>query len=119
MDLKEAISLRHSVRTYSSTPLPLDICKRLQDEIDVINEEADLHFQFVRDNPVAFDNFMAHYGRFKGVRSYICCIGEKTPSLYARVGYYGERLVLLARSLGIDSCWAAMTYDKKHTACTV
>ena len=27
-------------------------------------------------------------------------------------GYYGERLVLLAQQLGLNTCWVAMTYSK-------
>ena len=27
-------------------------------------------------------------------------------------GYYGERVVLKAQALGINSCWVALTYDK-------
>lgn len=31
-------------------------------------------------------------------------------------GYYGERLVLKAQQLGLNTCWVAMTYRKIKTA---
>jgi hypothetical protein len=29
------------------------------------------------------------------------------------VGYYGERLVLLAQHLGLNTCWVGLSYDKR------
>ena len=55
---------------------------------------------------------MAHYGKFSGVKNYIALIGKKSPSLDERCGYYGERLVLLAQQLGLNTCWVAMTHGK-------
>ena len=31
------------------------------------------------------------------------------------VGYYGEKLVLLAQMLGLNTCWVAMTFSKRAT----
>lgn len=68
------------------------------------------------NEPKAFDSFMAHYGKFSGVKNYIALIGKKSPSLDERCGYYGERLVLLAQQLGLNTCWVAMTYSKVKNA---
>ena len=43
-------------------------------------------------------------------------IGSKGPTLDEKCGYYGERLVLLAQQLGLNTCWVAMTYSKIKTA---
>lgn len=119
MNLKEAVRERHAVRAYSPTPLSADLLDRLQAEVGACNEEGSLHLQLVRDNPAAFNSFSARYGHFEGVRSYLCCVGAKSDTLEQRIGYYGERIVLLARTLGIDSCWVAMTYSKRNAACVV
>lgn len=29
-----------------------------------------------------------------------------------QIGYYGERLVLKAQELGLNTCWVAMSYNK-------
>ena len=46
-------------------------------------------------------------------------IGKKGPDLDEKCGYYGERLVLKAQQLGLNTCWVAMTYSKVKTAFTV
>lgn len=62
---------------------------------------------------------MAKYGKFSGVRNYIACVGPASPDLDEKVGYYGEYLVLLAQSLGLNTCWVALTFSKGKTPCTV
>ncbi|MGN0479360.1 MAG: nitroreductase family protein [Hominenteromicrobium sp.] len=112
MDLMEAIRQRHSVRQYRSEPLKADARAALEAEIDRCNRESGLHIQLIADEPKAFDGFMAHYGKFSGVTNYIAMIGKKGAGLDEACGYYGERLVLLAQQLGLNTCWVAMTYRK-------
>lgn len=115
MELKEAIKARHSVRRYKNKPLDREAVAALQSEIATCNEEGDLHIQLVLNEPKAFDGFMAHYGKFSGVTNYIAMIGKK-DGLDEKCGYYGERLVLLAQQLGLNTCWVAMSYSKIKTA---
>ncbi len=117
MNLTEAMKGRHSVRQYTDQPLDEAVISALQKkEIDACNQESGLHIQLVTNEPKAFDGFMAHYGKFSGVTDYIAMIGKKGPTLDETCGYYGERLVLLAQTLGLNSCWVAMTYSKIRTA---
>ena len=116
MDLMEAMKARHSVRQYMDKPLEKKAVEELQAEIDACNQESGLHIQLVRNEPKAFDGFMAHYGKFSGVTNYIAMIGKKGPDLEEKCGYYGERLVLKAQQRGLNTCWAAMTYSKIKTA---
>lgn len=112
MEIMEAMKQRHSVRQYTDQRIEKEAAEKLQGEIDACNKESGLHIQLVTDEPKAFDGFMAHYGKFSGVKNYIALIGKKGPKLEETCGYYGERLVLLAQRLGLNSCWAAMTYSK-------
>ena len=116
MDLMEAMKARHSVRQYMDKPLEKKAVEELQAEIDACNQESGLHIQLVRNEPKAFDGFMAHYGKFSGVTNYISMIGKKGPDLEEKCGYYGERLVLKAQQMGLNTCWVAMTYSKIKTA---
>ncbi|MGN0190405.1 MAG: nitroreductase family protein [Candidatus Cryptobacteroides sp.] len=111
MTLQEAIQARHSVRKYVSKEIPADVIAALQEKIEEINKAADLHVQLVTDEPKAFAGPMA-YGKFSGVTSYLVMAGKKSPDLDFRVGYYGEQLVLLAQQLGLNSCWAGVSYTK-------
>ena len=112
IELTEAIKTRHSVRQYLNKAIDADTLGALQTEIAACNKEGKLHFQLVTDEPKAFDGFMAHYGKFGGVTSYIALIGRKGDDLEEKCGYYGERLVLRAQQLGLNTCWVAMSYRK-------
>lgn len=119
MNLTEAMKERHSVRQYRSQPLSEEAVSAMQAEIDACNQESGLHIQLVLDEPKAFDGFMAHYGKFRGVRNYIALVGKKDAKLDEKCGYYGERLVLKAQQLGLNTCWVAMTYSKIKTAFSI
>lgn len=116
MELMEAIKERHSVRQYTDKKIDAAIISELRDEIDTCNREGDLHIQLVTDEPRAFDSFMAHYGKFSGVSNYIVLVGKKGDKLDEMCGYYGERIVLKAQQLGLNTCWVAMTYKKIPSA---
>ena len=111
MTLLEAIEARHSVRKYRDVPLPEDVLSLLRDRIREINREAGLHVQLVTGEPRAFRG-LAAYGTFSGVSNYFVMAGPKGSDLDEKIGYYGEQLVLLAQTLGLNTCWAGLSYSK-------
>ncbi len=111
MTLLEAIHARHSVRRYKDIPLADEAAAMLQSKINEVNVAGNLHVQLVRNEPKAFSKGLA-YGQFKGVTSYFVMAGKKADDLDERIGYYGEQLVLLAQTLGLNTCWAGLTYRK-------
>lgn len=115
MTIMEAIQTRHSVRSYMDKKLSQEIISQLQNEITTCNKESGLHIQLVTNEPKAFDGFMAHYGKFSGVQNYIALIGKKSSELDEKIGYYGERIALLAQMLGLNTCWVAMTFSRGTT----
>lgn len=119
MTTLEAIHARHSVRQYSEKPLDDAAVSVLNEEIQRCNQESGLHIQLITNEPCAFQGFLARYGKFSGVKNYLALVGKKSPELEETCGYYGERLVLLAQQLGLNTCWVAMTYRKIKTAFTV
>ena len=112
MTLSEAILARHSVRAYTNKPITGDTLFVLQQKIDDVNAAGNLHIQLVLDEPKAFLCTMAKYGKFRGVRNYLVMAGKKADDLDERVGYYGEQLVLLAQTLGLNTCWVGVSYSK-------
>ena len=104
MDAMTLMNARHSVRQYEDKPIPAEILAELKQEIAACNQESGLHIQLVTDEPKAFDGFMAHYGKFSGVKNYLALVGPKGANLDEKCGYYGERLVLKAQALGLNSC---------------
>ncbi len=111
MSLQEAIKARHSVRQYTDKPIDNEAIALLQEKTQTLNAASGLHIQLVSDEPQAFDSFMAHYGKFSGVRNYFALIGSGN-NLDERCGYYGEQLVLLAQQLGLNTCWVGLTFKK-------
>lgn len=112
MELIEAIKNRHSVRQYLDKPIEKEKFNVLEKEINDINKLTGLHIQLVKNEPEAFDCFAAHYGKFENVTNYIAMIGKKSDKLEELIGYYGEKLVIKATILGLNSCWVAMSYRK-------
>jgi len=112
MTLQEAIEARHSVRAYKNEPLAEDASRRLEEEIAEVNQKGRLHIQLIQDEPKAFQGTLAKYGKFRNVTSYLVMAGRKADDLDERIGYYGEHLVLLAQTLGLNTCWVGLSYKK-------
>lgn len=111
MDILQAMNERHSVRRYKDEALTESDVNKLNSFIDDINKESGLSFVLVTNEPKAFTGAMASYGHFSGCTDYIVVFGEKGRD--EDVGYFGEKIVLYAQSIGINSCWVALTFSKK------
>ena len=112
MTILEAIEARHSVRAYQDRPLAADVVKAMEEQIAAVNHESGLHIQLIQNEPKAFLGTLAKYGKFRNVKNYLVLAGRKTEDLDERVGYYGEHLVLLAQTLGLNTCWVGLSYSK-------
>ena len=113
MTILEAIDARHSVRAYRNEPIEEEKRRQLDSFAEECNRESGLHIFLRYDDPEGFDSRLAHYGHFRNVRNYIVLAGEKGPEFDYRCGYYGEKMVLLAQQLGLNTCWAALTFNKR------
>lgn len=114
MNFKEAACARHSVRAYDERPLAEGAKGALEEKISEINARSGLNIQLVTGEPEAFGkSLMAHYGKFQNVANYFAIIGKKSDkNLQEKCGYFGEELVLYAQTLGLNTCWVALTYKK-------
>lgn len=119
MTVEEAIEARHSVRAYTDKKIEGETLDALRKEIADVNEESGLNVQLVVNEEKAFGGAMAKYGNFKNVKNYIALVGKKGEDLSETAGYYGERIVLFAQTLGLNTCWVGLSYSKKHTLCKI
>ena len=103
MDLFEAMEHRHAVRSYEDRPIAPEAREALLACIAQCNREGGLHIQLVLDEPRGFGGLPAHCGKFSGVKNYIALIGKKSPNLEEACGYYGEKIVLRAQQLGLNT----------------
>lgn len=109
---KQAILVRHSVRKYRSVRIADNLVAQLKAKIDELNAAGNLHLQFVEDAGKAYGNLIYRAVGLISAPSIIVCVGEDTADLDERVGYYGEKLVLFAQTLGLNTCWTG-TFNRK------
>ena len=113
MNPQEAIDARRSVRAYIDRPIPADIRQNLDAFAAHCNSESGLSISIQYDDPEGFDSRLARYGHFRNVKNYIVLAGVQRPDFDFECGYYGEKIVLYAQSLGLNTCWAALTFNKR------
>ena len=112
MTIQEAIQARHSVRAYTKRPIDGAILAALEEEIAVCNRESGLSIRLFLNEPNAVKGLWASYGAFENADNYLALVGPDTEDLFVRSGYWGERLVLFAETLGLNTCWIAGSYKK-------
>ena len=100
------------MRKYTDKPIEMAKVGALKAEMERINADAGLNIQLVLDEPKAFSTGMWKYGQFSGVRNYFVMAGPKGKDAEEKIGYYGEELVILAQTLGLNTCWVGLTYKK-------
>ena len=113
MDIKEAIKERHSVRQFKDMPIEEETKESLISLIVECNKESGHHFQLICDDPGCFSHFLAHYGKFKNVNNYIAIVANTSREFYEEYsGYYGQKIVLEAQMMGLNTCWVGGTFSK-------
>jgi len=102
---KQAILVRHSVRKYRSVRIADNLVAELNAKINELNAASGLHFQFVEDAGKTYGSLIYKATGLVSAPSVIACAGPDAPDLEERIGYYGEKLVLFAQTLGLNTCW--------------
>lgn len=113
INLLEAIKARHSVRSYKEEKIEGETLEKLRKVIDDCRRQSGLNIQLCLNEPEAFGGMVARYGKFRNVRNYLILAGQKSDNLQEKCGYYGEKIVLRAQQLGLNTCWVGASYSKK------
>ena len=114
MNAMELMRARHSVRQYSDKPIPQEVRTALDSFVEELNAENGMHIQILYDEPECFSSRKAHYGKFENANNYIALVGPKGDGLEEKAGYLGEKIVLAAQDMGLNSCWVALTHGKSR-----
>ena len=114
MDMMETIRARHSVREYDGRPIGGEALAALQAAVDECARESGLDIQLVRDNPEAFQ-VVAKFGLIHGAVDSIAFVTQGGESDEA-IGFWGQKIVLEAQKLGLNTCWVAMCSRRKSKA---
>ena len=118
-DIERIIKERHSVRSYLNKKIEDEKVDQLNNLINEINEKEKLNIQLILNDSDVFDKYILHYGRLKNCKNYIALIGKNNNSLEEKVGYFGEKIVLKAQELGLNTCWVAGTYKKSSISAII
>ncbi len=112
----QQLQQRHSVRSYTDTPLTESQVNAIKAVITDINtHEAGMHFQLFTNDPTPFAGFTRSYGMFKGVRNYVAAVVDHNYSFVEeKAGYNGQRIAMKATLLGLGSCIISGTYSRKN-----
>ena len=112
----EAIDARFSCRAFVDEPLGEATLGKLQACVDELRKESGLRFVLV--GPSNGGGRLKLSGRmFTGaVSTYLALIGPDNNETRERFGYYGEKFVLYATTLGLGTCWVAGTFDRASVA---
>ena len=102
----EAIRARHSVRAYQDRRIEREKADRLKALIEEVNAEGDLHLQFLEDAGNTFQRILSRAMGLSSAPGVIACAGPDDATLDERIGYYGEKIVLAAQCMGLNTCWA-------------
>lgn len=113
MTIKEAMLERHSVRNYQDRKIENEKIQALNDFIEECNKEGNLHLQLLCDAGNTFNRLLNKAMGLGSAPSVIACVGHDDETLDERVGYYGEKIVIFAQTLGLNTCWAG-TYNRKN-----
>ena len=115
MDYLKAIEQRVSTRSYLGTAIDKEKLSVLIEEIDNGNKKYGLSISFLEDGSDAFNTFGKSYGMFKGVRSLIVMKGPQNDiNLKEKLGYVGEKVILKATSLGLNTCWVGGSFERQN-----
>ena len=113
MNVRELMKERHSVRQFKDEPISEEHREKLGELVAKCNEESGLNIQVIYDDPDCFNTILGHYGKFKNAVNYLALVGNKSDEkLDELCGYYGERIVLEAQGMGLNTCWVGGTYSK-------
>ena len=114
----EAINERHAVRNYKPDRIESEKVTLINDKIEELNREGDLHLQFIEDAGNTYNRLLNRAMGLGSAPSVIACVGKDSADLEKRLGYYGEQLVLYIQKLGLNTCWAG-TFNKKNIGAAI
>ncbi|MCR5426593.1 MAG: nitroreductase [Lachnospiraceae bacterium] len=102
----EALKERHSVRNYLEKAIEQEKLDALNACIAECNQAGNLHLQLLVDAGKTFNRLLNRAMGLSTAPSVIAMVGPEGQDLDERIGFYGEKIVLLAQMLGLNTCWA-------------
>jgi len=115
-DWYQAIKVRRSRRSYDKNQhIEAEVTGRLGEACASFRPYPTARVEFISTPPDdIFANAIGPYGNIKSAPAFLAFIGDVSdPNVQEKMGYTGEGIVLEATSLGLGTCWVALTYNSK------
>lgn len=103
---------RHAVRQYEEKVLDKRVVEELKKEIEICNKEGEVSIQLIMNDNRIYRGIMAHFAGFKNVSNYIALVGPSDKKSQQNLGFFGQRVVLKAQQLGLNTCWTGATFKR-------
>jgi hypothetical protein len=114
LNLVSAIDARVSKRHYKDLKIDSTITNQINSLIAKYNDTGGVNFRLIENAELAFKSFLISYGKFKGIKNAVALTVNRNVSDYLeKVGYYGEMLTLSLVSLGLETCWVGVNFNRK------
>ena len=111
-----AINSRRSRRNYDrGRSIGAEARNRLHEVCSGFRPYGSVRVEFIDEPPDdIFANALGFYGNIKGAPAFLAFIGDTSdPNVQEKMGYAGEAAVLESTSLGLGTCWVALTYNAR------
>lgn len=117
MDYKKLISNRKSVRDFKDTSIDAkyfgEIERYIEGSKKLIPEiEVEMRMYYFKDCYEKINQSAGYNGFLIQAPNYIIILSDVKEGYIENSGYIGERLILKAEDLGIDSCWITFKDSK-------
>lgn len=118
MNEMQAMMERHSVRTYQDKKLTAEDEGKLRAVIEQVNRESGLDFVLANDAGKTFTKLLNRALGLGSAPAVIACMGKDCDELDEKIGYWGEKIVLSAQMMGLNTCWAG-TFSREKIPVSV
>lgn len=117
MDYKKLILNRKSVRDFKDTSIDAKYFEEIKDYIDSSKKllpevQVEMKMYDFKDCYEKINELAGYNGFLIQAPNYILILSDVKEGYIENSGYIGERVVLKARDLGIDSCWITFKDSK-------
>lgn len=118
MNEMQAMMERHSVRAYQDKKISAEDTAKLLALIEEVNKDSGLEFVFIEDAGKTFTKLLNRALGLGSAPAVIACMGKDCDELDEKIGYWGEKIVLSAQMMGLNTCWAG-TFSREKIPVSV
>ena len=116
MDMRQAMSARHTVRSYTDEPLSEHELEQIGQRLSKLNAEYGVSVRLCQNDESAF-NAALKILFAKNVKNYFVLAGDgASPDMHESLGMAGADLMLFCQTLGLNTWWVAGTFSRAKVA---